>query len=185
MEKEKSELFGWIKSIVIALVIAFLIRAFVFSPIVVDGPSMQPTLYDRDQMIVNKFNYHFNEPKRFDIVVFHATEDKDYIKRVIGLPGEHVEMKDNTLFINQTEEKEYFLQPSNKNDLKEPILTADFSLEDLPGNYSEIPEGLVLVLGDNRNNSTDSRVIGLVDIDEIVGKTSLIYWPFKRAQFVK
>src|SRR5699024_2638722 len=100
MEKKRNELFDWIKAIIIALIIAFLIRGFVVSPIIVDGPSMQPTLYDRDQMIVNKFTYHFSEPEEFDIVVFHATEEKDYIKRVIGLPGEHVEVKNNQLYIN-------------------------------------------------------------------------------------
>lgn len=179
MEKKRNELFDWIKAIIIALIIAFLIRGFVVSPIIVDGPSMQPTLYDRDQMIVNKFTYHFNEPERFDIVVFHATEEKDYIKRVIGLPGEHVEVKNNQLYINDIKTNEYFL---NNN---EDIETIDFTLESLPGNYDVIPDNKVLVLGDNRGNSTDSRMIGLVDIDEIVGKTSLVYWPFQRIQFVK
>lgn len=177
--KKRNELFDWIKAIIIALIIAFLIRGFVVSPIIVDGPSMQPTLYDRDQMIVNKFTYHFSEPERFDIVVFHATEEKDYIKRVIGLPGEHVEVKNNQLYINDIKTNEYFLNDN------EDIETIDFTLESLPGNYDVIPDNKVLVLGDNRENSTDSRMIGLVDIDEIVGKTSLVYWPFQRIQFVK
>ena len=180
MVKKQNELFDWIKAIIIALIIAFLIRGFIISPIIVDGPSMQPTLYDRDQMIVNKFTYHFSEPERFDIVVFHATEEKDYIKRVIGLPGEHVEVKNNQLYINDIKTDEYFL-----NNNKEEIETIDFTLESLPGNYDVIPENKVLVLGDNRGNSTDSRMIGLVDINEIVGKTSLVYWPFQRIQFVK
>ncbi len=180
MVKKQNELFDWIKAIIIALIIAFLIRGFIISPIIVDGPSMQPTLYDRDQMLVNKFTYHFSEPERFDIVVFHATEEKDYIKRVIGLPGEHVEVKNNQLYINDIKTDEYFL-----NNNKEEIETIDFTLESLPGNYDVIPENKVLVLGDNRGNSTDSRMIGLVDINEIVGKTSLVYWPFQRIQFVK
>ncbi len=180
MVKKRNELFDWVKAIIIALVIAFVVRAFIISPIIVDGPSMEPTLYDKDQMIVNKFNYHFNDPNRFDIVIFHATEEKDYIKRVIGLPGEHVEVKNNELYINKAEEEEYFLNSS-----KESIKTADFKLESLPGEYEEIPENQVLVLGDNRNNSTDSRIIGLVEMDEIVGKASFIYWPFERVQFVK
>lgn len=180
MVKKRNELFDWIKAILIALLIAFVVRAFITSPIIVDGPSMEPTLYDRDQMIVNKFNYHFNEPKRFDIVIFHATEEKDYIKRVIGLPGEHVEVEDDQLYIDGKEKDEYFL---NSND--EEINTEDFTLESLPGKYKEIPEGKVFVLGDNRHNSTDSRVMGLIDIDQIVGKASFIYWPFDRMQFVK
>ena len=180
MVKKRNELFDWFKAIVIALVIAFIIRAFIFSPIIVDGPTMEPTLSDQDQMIVNKFNYHFNDPKRFDIVIFHATEDKDYIKRVIGLPGEHVEVKNNELYINHTQEEEYFLESG-----EESFNTGDFELESLPGEYEVIPENKVLVLGDNRNNSTDSRMIGLVNLDEVVGKASLIYWPFQRVQFVK
>lgn len=180
MVKKRNELFDWVKAIIIALIIGFIIRGFIISPIIVDGPSMEPTLYDRDQMIVNKFNYHFNDPKRFDIVIFHATEDKDYIKRVIGLPGEHVKIIDNELYINDVKKEEYFLNTEG-----EPIITADFDLKTLPGEYDSIPEDKVLVLGDNRNNSTDSRIIGLVDIDDIVGKASLIYWPFKRVQFAK
>src|SRR5699024_11832319 len=76
----------WFKLFVIALIFALIIRKFVFSPIIVDGPSMQPTLVDSDQMIVNKFIYHIKQPDRFDIVIFHAINDKDFIKRVIGLP---------------------------------------------------------------------------------------------------
>lgn len=185
MTESKSELFDWVKAIIIALIVAFLIRAFVFSPIVVDGPSMQPTLYDRDQMIVNKFNYHFSEPKRYDIIVFHADEEKDFIKRVIGLPGEHVEMRNNDLYIDGEILKEPYTEPNENNGLEQAILTSDFKLEELPGNHEVIPKGQILVLGDNRNNSTDSRAIGLVDISEVVGKTSLIYWPFDRIQFVK
>lgn len=179
MPKKRNELFDWIKAIIIALIVAFIIRAFIISPIIVDGPSMQPTLNDRDQMIVNKFNYHFSDPNRFDIVIFHATEEKDYIKRVIGIPGDYVEVKEGELYINNEKAEEYFLPDD------EAFATTDFKLESLPGNYEVIPEGKVLVLGDNRSNSTDSRSIGLVDIDEIVGKASLVYWPFDRVQFVK
>src|SRR5699024_12403056 len=148
--------------------------------IIVYGYYIESTLYYSHQMIVYQFNYHFNEPKRFDIVIFHATEKKDYIKRVIGLPGEHVEVKNDQLYIAGKEKDAYFL---NKND--EEVNTEDFTLESLPGNYKEIPEGKVFVLGDNRHNSTDSRVMGLIDIDQIVGKASFIYWPFDRMQFVK
>src|SRR5699024_9450983 len=125
-------------------------------------------------------NYHFNEPKRFDIVIFHATEEKDYIKRVIGLPGEHVEVKNDQLYIDGKEKDEYLL---NSND--EEVNTEDFTLESLPDNYKEITEGKVFFLGDNRSNSTVSRVMGLIDIYQIVGKGRFIYWSFDRMQFVK
>lgn len=182
MAKRKSEWFDWIKALLIAFALAFIVRTFFFAPIVVDGPSMMPTLHDRDQMIVNKFLYEINEPERFDIVVFHASEKKDFIKRVIGLPGEHVAVKDDVLYINGQKVKEPFLAQYKQEMVSHQSYTEDFQLEDLPGGYKTIPEGHVLVLGDNRNNSTDSRILGLVSTDKIVGKTSLIYWPFDRMQ---
>src|SRR5690625_7931671 len=96
MAKRKSEWFGWVKALLVAFALAFVIRTFFFAPIIVDGPSMLPTLHDRDQMIVNKFKYRISEPDRFDIVVFHASVQKDFIKRIIGLPGEHVQVKDRS-----------------------------------------------------------------------------------------
>ncbi|MBP1949104.1 signal peptidase I [Virgibacillus litoralis] len=184
MAKQKSEWFDWIKALLIAFALAFIVRTFFFAPIVVDGPSMMPTLHDRDQMIVNKFLYDIDEPKRFDIVVFHASDQKDFIKRIIGLPGEHVAVDDDVLYINGEEVKEPFLTAQKQNRMSTNSLTSDFKLEELPGKYKQIPEDHVLVLGDNRNNSTDSRMLGLVSMDQIVGKTSLIYWPFDRMQTI-
>lgn len=182
--KKKNEWVDWLKALLLALGLAFLVRVFLFSPIVVDGPSMEPTLHDRDQMIVNKFIYRFKEPERFDIVVFHASVQKDFIKRVIGLPGEHVRIEDNTLYINGREVDEPFLEDIGENSGSFQSLTNDFRLELLPGGHETIPEGYVLVLGDNRGNSTDSRMLGLIPIDEIVGKTSLVFWPLDRLGIV-
>ena len=86
-KKTKNESWEWIKALLIAFALAALIRVFLFTPIVVDGISMMPTLEDGDRMIVNKIGYTIGKPDRFDIVVFHAPEQKDYIKRIIGLPG--------------------------------------------------------------------------------------------------
>ncbi|HEY4600145.1 MAG TPA: signal peptidase I [Cerasibacillus sp.] len=184
MKKQKSDWFDWIKALLIAVAVAFVIRTFFFIPIIVDGPSMLPTLHDRDQMIVNKFSYRIKEPERFDIVVFHASDKKDFIKRVIGLPGEHVAVIDNVLYIDHEPVEEPFLTELKENMKPYQILTEDFRLEDLPGAYDVIPEHQVLVLGDNRGNSVDSRSIGLISMDQIVGKTSLIYWPMDRMQIV-
>ncbi len=183
--KESDEWMFWLKLFVIALIFALIVRKFIFSPIIVDGPSMQPTLHDRDQMIVNKFIYHIKQPDRFDIVIFHATDQKDFIKRVIGLPGEHVMVKDNQLYINHQVVEQTFLDPHSDNEVVYPIVTNDFMLEMLPGGYQVIPEGYILVLGDNRTNSTDSRSFGLVQIDQIVGKTNVVYWPFERMHVVE
>lgn len=185
-EKKSNEWMDWIKIIVVALLIALIVRKFFFSPIIVDGPSMEPTLHDQDKMIVNKFIYYVKEPERFDIVIFHANEEKDFIKRVIGLPGEHVKVEDNVLYIDGEEVQQSFLEINEDNEVIYPIITNDFTLEGLKGNYEDIPENHVLVLGDNRNNSTDSRSysLGLVNMDQIVGTTNFVFWPPKRFHIV-
>lgn len=180
--KSNTDWFEWLKALMLALVFAFIVRIFFISPVIVEGPSMQPTLYNHDQMIVNKFIYKITEPNRFDIVIFHASEQKDYIKRVIGLPGEHVAIDDDQLYINDEEIAQPFLE-TNQTTLF-PKLVNDFTLEELPGSYKTIPEDYVLVLGDNRSNSTDSRIIGLIHMDEIVGKASIIYWPIERLTLI-
>lgn len=186
-KERKSDFLSWLKIVVVALIFALLVRKFLFSPIIVEGPSMQPTLFSQDQMIVNKFSYYFKEPERFDIVVFHASEQKDFIKRVIGLPGEHVKVEDDVLYIDGEPIEQPFLPNVSATHEFYHVNTADFSLENLKGNYETIPEGYIFVLGDNRHNSTDSRHedVGLVPLDQIVGKTNVIYWPPKRMQIVK
>ena len=99
-KKTKNETWEWIKALLIAFGLAAIIRVFLFTPIVVDGISMMPTLSDGDRMVVNKIGYTIGKPDRFDIVVFHAPEQKDYIKRVIGLPGDEVEYIDDILYVN-------------------------------------------------------------------------------------
>src|SRR5699024_11163517 len=175
MAKRKSEWFGWVKALLIAFALAFVIRTFFFAPIIVDGPSMLPTLHDRDQMIVNKFKYRISEPDRFDIVVFHASVQKDFIKRLISLQCEHVQVIDNVLYINGEEVSEPFLREQKEQIKPYQTLTNDFKLKDLPGGYQIIPENHVLVLGDNRGNSTDSRMIGVVYMEQIIGKISMCY----------
>src|SRR5699024_2294093 len=186
-DKKSNEWMDWIKIIVAALLIALIVRKFFFSPIIVDGPSMQPTLHDQDKMIVNKFVYYMKEPERFDIVIFHANNEKDFIKRVIGLPGEHIKVEDNDLYVDNKEVPQSFLNiAEEEEDITYPIITNDFTLENLKGNYDVIAENYYLVLGDNRKNSTDSRSssVGLVHKDQIVGKTNFIYWPLERIHVV-
>ncbi|WP_191561737.1 signal peptidase I [Metabacillus idriensis] len=177
MTRKKSELFEWIKALAIAVILAAVIRYFFFAPIVVDGLSMMPTLQDQDRMIVNKIGYKIGEPDRFDIVVFHATEEKDYIKRVIGLPGDRVEYRDDTLYINGKAYEEPYLE-EYKNDLIDGPLTEPFTIE-------EVPEGKLFVMGDNRRYSKDSRHIGPVSQKEVMGQTSLIYWPLNDIRVIE
>lgn len=182
--ERKSDWFGWFKIVIVAIIFALLVRKFIFSPIIVEGPSMQPTLYSQDQMIVNKFTYYFKEPERFDVIVFHASEQKDFIKRVIGLPGEHVKIEDDVLYIDHEPVEQPFLERFSDHHFYS-VNTADYNLEDEDGNDMTIPEGYLFVLGDNRHNSTDSRHdLGLVSIDDVIGKTNIIYWPPNRMQIV-
>lgn len=180
----KKQWLDWIKAFVIAAVLAIIVRVFLFAPVVVEGPSMLPTLHSGDHLIVSKINYTLGSPERFDVVVFHATERKDYIKRVIGLPGDHLEYKDDKLYINGKEMAEPFLKEEKEHLQSGQILTDDFAIEGLPGGYEEVPENHFLVLGDNRTNSTDSRMLGVIPDDQIVGEAILSYWPLKRIEFI-
>ena len=152
--------------IIIILVVLF-IKAFIVTPIKVNGESMYPTLEEGDIMILNKTAYYFNKPERFDIVVVNMP-DEYLIKRVIGLPGEHIEYKDNTLYVDGKKVKENF-----KNGV-----TDDFNIEELGSDT--IPLNTYLVLGDNRENSLDSRELGFIREDQLLGRTSLIILPFNR-----
>ncbi|WP_102346962.1 signal peptidase I [Bacillus sp. Marseille-P3661] len=182
MSQGKNEVWEWIKALGIAIILAAVIRYFLFAPIVVDGLSMMPTLHDHYRMIVNKISYKIGNPDRFDIVVFEATEDKDYIKRVIGLPGDHVAYKDDILYINGEPIDEPYLDQYKKE--ANGTLTYDFTLEEVTG-LSEVPEGHLFVLGDNRRFSKDSRIIGTISMDKIIGETNIVYWPLSDFQIIK
>ena len=146
---------------VLILIFVLLIKRYVVSPIKVNGESMMSTLHDGDIMILNIIGYRFDDIKRFDIVV--VKEKKEFlIKRVIGLPGEHVEYKNNQLYINGKK----VIDPYGSD------VTDDFSYE--------VEKGRYFVLGDNRTNSMDSRYFGSFLKKDILGKTGLIIFPFSR-----
>lgn len=168
-ENNKSETLEWIKALAIAVIIAFVIRFFLFAPIVVDGESMLPTLYDSERLIVNKIVYTVGEPKRGDIIVFHATDDKDWIKRVIGEPGDTVELRDGVLYVNN----EIFNEPYVRDQIQG---SADF--------YTEVPEDSIFVMGDNRLNSRDSRNIGPIPLESVVGRADIVFWPLNETRLV-
>lgn len=177
--KEKNELWEWTKALLIAVGLAAVIRFFLFAPIVVDGLSMMPTLHNGDRMIVNKLG----KPDRFDIVVFHAPEQKDYIKRVIGLPGDTVEYRDDALYINGKKYEEPYLE-EYKNQITDGPLTEDFTLNEIL-DTDVVPDGEIFVMGDNRRFSKDSRHIGTIPLEKVIGDTSVVYWPLKDIRIVK
>ncbi len=156
----------------IIILIVILVRSFIITPAVVDGKSMYPTLNDNNVVLLNKIDYKLNSLKRFDIVVVNYNGEK-LIKRVIGLPGEHVEYKNNSLFIDGYLVSENF---SHKD-------TNDFKLETI--GYLKIPGDKYFVVGDNRGYSVDSRMIGLIDKKDIKGKVSLRILPINKFGKIK
>ncbi|EST10282.1 signal peptidase I [Sporolactobacillus laevolacticus] len=175
-KKKRSETFAWFRAIALSVLIVIIVRTFILGNYIVDGPSMEPTLYNGDRLIVNKINYKLSQPKRFDVVIFHATKTDDYVKRVIGLPGDTIRYSNDQLYVNGKPVNEPFLK-EKKNSMLAGQLTWDFTLKELTGK-ERVPKGMLWVMGDNRQNSTDSRVFHFVSERKVVGKVDLRYWPY-------
>lgn len=207
MSEEKKakikEIMEWVYCIVIAVILALLVRYYIGTPTIVQQPSMYPTLQENQRLLLNRWvKTTHQEPKRGDIVTFEAPSKsyvtaaeadmekpvamyenepqgifakfrfyvleigKDsYIKRVIGLPGEHVKIENGKVYINGEELKEEYLQPTVQTD---PIIYGDLI----------VPEGHVFLMGDNRTQSTDSRRFGCIPIEKIESKVFIRIWPF-------
>ncbi|WFA09532.1 signal peptidase I [Tissierella sp. Yu-01] len=168
-KEPKSEALEWIKSIVTAIIIAVLIKTFVFNTTYVLGNSMYPTLHERDRLFAIKVPLYFGGPQRGDVIVLKApdSDDKDYIKRVIGIEGDKVEIIDGNVYLNDELLKEDYIE--------EGAYTHIYN-----ENTWVVPKGQVFVLGDNREEgaSKDSRYFGCIDIDSVKGVTGFRYFPF-------
>ena len=184
-EKNKNILKDIISYALIILAVV-VIRVFIFDPVRVDGPSMNNTLIDGDIVILNKFQYRKQEPERYDIVVVKIVDpstntEKKIIKRIIGLPNEYVEIKDNKVYANGEllDSSFVYLDENTKNN------PSDFKMEDI--GLEKIPGNQYLVLGDNRGNSLDSRYkeVGTITKDQIVGKAAIRIWPLNKVTIIK
>lgn len=168
------ELFQWVLVILGAVILAFLIDTFVIVNAQIPSGSMENTIMTGDRVFGNRLAYKFSDPKRFDIIIFKYPDDESqlFIKRIIGLPGETVEIHDGNIYINGSD------TPLEDVDIKEPM-------EGSFGPYT-VPEGCYFVMGDNRNNSRDSRYWEntFVSEDEILGKAVLRYWPLNKMKLL-
>jgi signal peptidase I len=183
----------WVVTIVVAVGIVLAVKAWIVNPYRIPSPSMEPTLHcarpeayceggSSDRVLANRFIYHFHDPRRGDIVVFHAPKAAAaaciggiFVKRIIGLPGEVWEERNGYTYINGTRLAEPYVQAGRRdNETK--------TLADIPpiGRMHRIPQSMYLMEGDNRAHSCDSRVWGLVPRKSIIGKVFLIYWPIGR-----
>src|SRR5699024_3247023 len=163
--KKKNEWLEWIKALIFAILLAFFLKTFVFATSIVEGESMEPTLQSGERVIFNKIIYIIGEPSRGDIVIIEHPF-KNYVKRVIGLPGETIRMKDHTLYIDDEKYEQSFITEEAKNNT---------------GNFGPItiPEDSYFVMGDHRAISKDSRNgLGFIDRDDIIGRSEFIIYPF-------
>ncbi|MBN1628647.1 MAG: signal peptidase I [Thermoleophilia bacterium] len=151
-----------------AFVIALLVQAFLIKPFTIHQVSMRPTLEDGDRVLINRLSYHFRDPERGDVVIFHSpmVDGEDLVKRVIAVPGDRVAVRDGALWLNGVAQEEPYL------------LEQDFAgVYPDDGEDELIQEGEVFVMGDNRNNSGDSRFFGPIDANLIMGCAFAVYWP--------
>lgn len=163
----KKEIFSWVKLILLALVISFILNHYIIVSAEVPTGSMENTIMIGDRIIASRLSYHFHEPQRGDIIVFNFPDDESqkYLKRIIGLPGETVKIKDGKVYINDS-----------KTPLKE-----DYLRETPVGDYGPytVPKDSYFLMGDNRNDSFDSRFWEhtFATRDEIIGKAEFRYYP--------
>lgn len=172
-EKKGNPILRFLKEIypyVIIVVVVLFVKTYIIAPIQVNGISMDSTLKDGDIMLLNKLQYKRYGVKRGDIVVI-KNRGSHIIKRIIGLPGDNIKVEDNILYINGKEYKEDYLDKGT--------VTNDFSLEEL-FDTDKVPEGTYFVMGDNRDDSLDSRILGFIEEDDIEGIASITIFPFNR-----
>ncbi len=171
----RASVLEFVDSGLIALVLVFLvIRPFVVQAFYIPSGSMRPTLVEDDKILVSKFIYRFREPQRGDVIVFKAppqaaSDEKDFIKRLVGLPGDVLEVRDGTLYVNGQPQQEPY--------------TAEPPLYDMPPVVVE--PGKVFVMGDNRNDSNDSHTWGQLDEKRIRGKAFAVFWPVSRIGLIR
>jgi len=169
-------IFESIEAIVIALALSIALYLFLVTPHQVEGRSMVPTFQNQEHILANKAIYKFREPERGDVIVFKHSATADYIKRVIGLPGDEVSLIDGKIYINnkQLDESDYL----------DPAIVTNGGNVLQEGGTVTVPNGQVFVMGDNRQHSTDSRFFGPIDESTIKGEVFVVYFPFNHFRLI-
>lgn len=165
--------FDFLQGIVVFLAIIVMVYLFLLSPQEISGQSMEPTFFNAELIITNKFIYKIDPPKRGDVIIFKSPKNKeiDYIKRVIGLPGDRVKLENGSLYVNDIKLDEPYL--------REGVVTASGSFL-REGNEITVPDGEYFACGDNRPHSSDSREFGPIPLEDFIGKGILLYWPISK-----
>lgn len=173
LKKVVGSIFDFLQGIVVILAVLVMVYLFIMSPEEVNGSSMEPNFHDGEYILTNKVAYKLGDPKRGDVIIFKSwsNKDVDYIKRVIGLPGETVELKDNAIYVNDQKVDEPYLSPGVA------IFGGSFLVEGQP---VVVPTDMYFVMGDNRPHSSDGREFGPVARADIIGVVILRYWPFSQ-----
>jgi signal peptidase I len=171
--KSAFDIKSWLRDILVAFVIAIFIVVFVVQPVKVEGTSMQPQLVDQERIFVNRFIYQFKGISRGDVIVFRYPKDhrKSFIKRVLAVPGDEVEIRNGRVYLNGARVFEPYVNPEFLDDRSFPDMV--------------VPSGKYFVLGDHRNSSNDSRNWGFVSQELIYGKAFFSYWPVAHFGVVK
>jgi len=185
--KAQKEIFEWVKALAIAALLVFVIRWFLFAPFIVDGPSMEPNFYTNERLIVNKLIYDIRAPKHGEVVVFEVPEEgRDFIKRVVGVPGDQIKLEGDNLYVNgKLVEEPYLRESIEAAKAKGEIFNTGQNFPNANVQSDIVPEGSILAFGDNRRNSRDGRDIGYVPVDRIIGRADVIFWPLNQVKLIK
>jgi signal peptidase I len=167
-------IFDFLQGIVVILAILVMVYLFIMAPQEINGASMEPNFHNGEYILTNKVLYKFREPVRGDVVIFKSPKNKDvdYIKRIIGLPGDTVGLLKNSLYVNGQKVEEPYLSPGI-------IIFGGSYLQE--GSEILVPPGTYFVVGDNRPHSSDSREFGPIPKEDFIGVAFLRYWPFSEA----
>lgn len=189
-KKAYREIIEWVKAIAIAVILVLVVRNFLFSPFIVDGASMEPNFHTKERVIVNLLVYKISKPSYGDVIVFDVPEEgRRFIKRIIGVPGDTIEVHGDDVYINGERINEpYLADVIAARHANGETYNGEGDYYSFPNDYNQenvVPKGHYFVMGDNRSDSKDSRAIGYVSEDEIIGRADVVMWPLNKLKLIE